>query len=98
MHSVTVKLKFPVELGSETVEELVLKPNSRLYKDVALEGGNGSITFKPYPLAVVGVQLAGRTAAAHVVDKMHPSDMMRVAEAVMGFLSPDPATGDATSL
>ena len=97
MSSVTVQLKHPVALGSETIEELILKPNMRLFKDVSLEIGNGTMKFNPYALACVGVQLAGRPAATALVDKMHPSDAMEVAQAVIGFLSPAQTTGSEPS-
>lgn len=94
MESVTVKLTHPVQWGKETVTELVMTPNARFFRDVELTTTGNGITYKPYPLAVAGVSMAGRAAgAATFVDKMHPADMNEVAQHVIVFLVPGPKDG-----
>jgi hypothetical protein len=94
-NDVTVKLREAVQLGSEKVEELVLKPTARFFKDLEVTAGADGLKYKPYDLAVIGVRLAGRPAAAALVDKMHPGDMQEVANVVLGFLGPSPETGES---
>ena len=94
MEPVTIKLRYPVQWGKETVSELVLTPTARFFRDVELTAAEGRITYKPYPLAVAGVSMAGKAAGASTfVDKMHPSDMNEVAQAVIVFLVPDQKDG-----
>lgn len=94
----TIKLRQPVQFGKDDlVEELVLKPTARFYKDTPITSGPNGLTYSPYDFAVIGVKLAGRPAASAFVDKMHPADMMEVANAVLVFLSPDQTTGNGPS-
>lgn len=94
MDPVTIKLRHPVQWGKETVTELVMTPTARFFRDVEITAAEGKITYKPYPLAVAGVSMAGKGAgAAAFVDKMHPADMNEVAQAVIVFLAPDPKDG-----
>jgi hypothetical protein len=84
---VTIKLLDPFQWGdSETVAELTLTPTPRAFKDVGLlMKADGSILFQPYPLAQVGMKLAGRPSVA--VDKLSVRDMNALATAVLGFFA-----------
>jgi hypothetical protein len=85
-----------VPFGKEQViEELVLKPNSRAFKDYELPmREDGTVLFQPYALAVVGLKMAGHIAgAAQIVDRLCVADMMAVSHAVMGFFGPGLTTG-----
>lgn len=94
MEPTVVKLRHPVQWGKELVSELVMMPNAKFFRDVELTAAEGKITYKPYPLAVAGVSMAGKAAGASTfVDKMHPADMNEVAQQVIVFLVPDPKDG-----
>lgn len=95
--SVTVKLSAPVQFGkdSDPVTELVLKPTPRAFKDFSLPmTADNGVLFQPYALALVGLKLAGIAGGPAFLDKMSISDMNEVAREVMGFLNPDPMTGN----
>lgn len=97
---IVIKLKTPVPWGKdEVVEQLVLKPTARAFRDVSLplDQAKGTIDFRPYLFAVVGVRMSGRPSAETFVDRMDPSDMMEVATAVLNFLAPAPRTGTEPS-
>ena len=98
MEPVIVKLRHPVKWGKEEVSELKLMPNAKFFREVEITASVGKMTYKPYPLAVAGVSMAGYAAGATIfVDKMHPADMNEVAQAVIVFLADDPTTGVDTS-
>lgn len=83
---ITIKLEVPVILGEENVEQLVLKPTARAFKELSVPmSGDGKMFYEPYALANVGVRMAGQTTA--LVDKLDPADMSAIAQAVLGFLS-----------
>lgn len=93
---ITIVLSTPVQFGkdAEPICELVLKPTARSFREVTIPiKDDGTVLFQPYELAKVGVKLAGHPAA--VLDLMDVVDMMEVAVAVMGFLSPSQRTGTA---
>lgn len=80
-----LKLRDPVQFGSELIEELVFKPSARAFKEFSLPmDQRGKIDYQPYALAQVGIKMAGHPAA--VVDKLSVRDMNEVAQAVLGFL------------
>lgn len=85
MNSVTVKLSEPIAWGKdEVVEELVLKPTSRAFREFSLPmSGDGKLDYQPYSCAKVGVRMAGKPDA--FVDKLSVSDMLEVAQVVIGF-------------
>lgn len=97
MNSHTLKLMHPVSFGQEPVTELTVSPNARFYKGMKLTAAEGSVTYEPYELAVIGARMAGRPAAERFVDLMHPSDMNALAAVVMGFLGPAQTTGNSPS-
>lgn len=83
---ITIKLETPVELGEEIVQELVLKPTARAFREFSVPmTGDGKMFYEPHALATVGVRMAGKTTA--LVDKLDPGDMNRIAQEVLGFLS-----------
>lgn len=87
--SVTITLRKPIPYGKDQmIEELVLKPNARAFRDFGLPmGADKSIVFQPYPLAIVGLRLAGHHVnAAQLVDKLDSKDMHEIAMAVFGFM------------
>ncbi len=93
--SVTVKLRVPVEFGKDAaaIEELVLKPTARAFKEFSLPmKEDGTILFEPYKLASVGVRMAGLPNA--VVDKLDVEDMVEIAQEVMTFFAPSQTTGN----
>jgi hypothetical protein len=96
-----VVLRHPVQFGKDTIEQLVLKPTCRSFRDYELpmemseDGTKNKVLFRPYELARVGLHMAGQPAA--VLDKMHPADMWEVANRVMGFIGVAPATGNGGS-
>lgn len=98
MEPTIVKLRHPVKWGKEEISTLRLMPNAKFFREVEVTAGGGRLTYKPYPLAVAGVSMAGYSAGASTfVDKMHPADMNEVAQAVIVFLADDPTTGDDVS-
>jgi hypothetical protein len=89
---VIVRLRHPVVFGSETIEELKLRPTARSMKDFTIQmKGNDSVIFEPYAAAKVGVHMAGHSNA--VLDLLHPVDVMTIATKVMDFFDAGPATG-----
>lgn len=79
-----VTLCKPLQIGSETVDELVLNPTPRAYKDFSLPmSGEGMILFQPYTLAKIGLIMAGKPSA--LVDKLDVKDMNALALKVMDF-------------
>lgn len=87
--SVTITLRKPIPYGKgQSIESLELKPNARAFRDFGLPmGADKSIVFQPYPLAVVGLKLAGHHVnAAQLVDKLDSKDMHEIAMAVFGFM------------
>lgn len=96
---VTVRLREPVQFGrdAEPITELVLKPTARHFRDFTLPmKEDGTMLYQPYPLALIGMKMAGHPAA--VLDLMHPADMSEVARVVMGFIEPGQGTGSTASL
>lgn len=96
--TVTLKLQEPVQFGkdAEPIAELVLKPTARAFRDFSLPmREDGTVIYQPYPLALVGMRMAGHPAA--VLDLMCPEDMAEVARVVMGFIGTGPATGPEPS-
>ncbi len=84
---VVVKLKQPIQFGSELIEELEIKWSARAVKDLSIPiTEDGGVLLQPYPLAVAGLKMAGKSPAA-LVDKLSGVDMMEVARVVMGFLN-----------
>jgi hypothetical protein len=93
---VVVSLREPVKLGAVTVDSLTLKPSGRAFRNFSLPmTADGGILFQPYELAAVGVKMAGHPAI--LVDKLHPADLIEVAQAVMGFLGGGLKIGSTTS-
>lgn len=87
-----VSLRVPIEFGKlGPITELVIKPSGRAYRDLTIpmtvnSDGSKKIDFQPYPLAVVGLKMAGHVAEAQILaDRMDPKDMTEVALEVMGF-------------
>jgi len=92
----TVKLKYPVSFGSETIEELTLKPSAGAFRGFSQKAGaDGSVAYAPYDLAVVAMKMAGQPNA--VADKLHPADMQTLAQEVLGFLADGQTTGSEPS-
>lgn len=90
----TVKLRVPVELGSEVVEELVIRPTVRAFRGFSLTvTGDGGMVLDLYELARLGVMMAGHPAV--LLEKLDVADMREVAQAVAGFLMPGPKAGSA---
>lgn len=84
----TIKLKHPIEWGSETVSELTLRrPKAKDLRKFPAEPTQGDI------LDLAGA-LAGREKS--FMDELDISDLSAVNKAVAGFLSGSPATGTAT--
>lgn len=95
---VTVRLREPVQFGkdAEPITELVLKPTARHFRDLVIRTAeDGTVEYEPYRLALVGMKMAGQSAA--VLDLMDPRDMSEVAAMVMGFISPGQPTGSVAS-
>ena len=93
---VVIKLKTPVQFGkdAEPVGELVLKPTAKHFRDFTLHmTSDGTVLYQPYPLALVGLRMAGHPSA--FLDLMDPVDMSEVARVVMGFIEPSQAIGPA---
>lgn len=94
MSSVTIKLKSPIQFGKQSplIEELVLKPTARAFKEFSLPmTSDGKIDYQPYQLAAVGVRMAGQPNP--VVDQLGVEDMIEVANAVLGFFGTNPNIG-----
>lgn len=98
----TVDLRVPFEFGKEAdgkarlVEQLVLRPSSRAFREYSLPiREDGTTLYQPYDLAKVGMQMAGFPAA--IVDKLDMLDMMEVAQKVMGFIGHGLKTGSSQS-
>lgn len=88
----TVELRVPVQLGSETIERITVKPSSKAFRNFALPmKEDGTILFQPYALAEIGCKMAGQTTV--LLDKMDPADMWEVAFVVLSFIAPGRATG-----
>jgi hypothetical protein len=85
---IKVKLRKPLKLGKEEIDELTLKPNTAMFRDFELTvNADGTVVFKPYPYAMVGLSLAGYPAAAsNLVKQLDPRDMMALAQEVFSFL------------
>jgi hypothetical protein len=85
---IKVKLRKPLKLGKEEIEELTLKPSAAAFRDFELTlSADQTVVFKPYPLAIVGLSLAGYpTAANHLVKQLDPRDMVALAREVFSFL------------
>lgn len=89
-------LKFPVQFGTEQIEELSLKANGRAMQGFKVQtGADGGVVFEPYRFAELGLKLAGQPRA--VVDKMHPCDQFGLGMVAMGFFVSGPATGKGSS-
>src|SRR5690242_7316417 len=87
-----VKLKHPIQFGEDMVETLTIKPTARAFRDFGLPmQQDGTIIFQPYPLAGVGIRMAGRPNA--LLDRMHPEDMWEVAQVALGFIVPGRGIG-----
>lgn len=98
MAPVVVKLKEPVQFGSELIEQLELRPTGRAMRDFSLVNKDGAVIFNPYDCAVVGVKMSGRLVGAEkIVDMMAPVDLMEVFQVVMGFIGGSPQTGSTVS-
>jgi hypothetical protein len=85
-----VRLSTPIKFGDEMIEELVLKPVSRAFKDFELpmeEGAEGvKLVFQPYKCAIVGLKMSGHVVdATKLVDMLDPKDLVKLASAVFGF-------------
>lgn len=87
--SKTLKLKEPVQFGSETIAELTLrKPKAKDFRKMPAAPGVGDL-----------LDLAARLAAQppSVIDELCVEDMEAVLDAVSGFMPSGPATGGTAS-
>lgn len=90
------RLRFPVEFGEDTIEELKLRCNGKAMRGfkVAL-GADGGVVFDPYAFAELGLRLAGQPRA--IVDKMHPCDQFGLGVVALGFFTGGPGIGKMSS-
>lgn len=85
MSQKTVKLKDPIQFGSETISELVLqKPKAKHFRALPTQPDTGDI-----------LNLAGKLCGQppSVIDELSIEDMAAVMEAVSDFLPSSLATG-----
>ncbi len=82
-----IKLREPVQFGSETITELTLKFSPRAVKDLKITmTPDGGQVFSPYDLASAGVRMAGYPDAVFQNLKSG-QDLMDIAMAALLFLS-----------
>lgn len=85
-----VKLRYPIEFGSERVEELAFRrPVAKDVRGQKLNDGSMDMI-----LAMAG-RLSGQPD--HVIDRLDWADLMEVAAVVGGFLGAGQATGSDDS-
>lgn len=89
MDSKTVKLKEPIQHGSDTITELTLrKPKAKDFRKLPLEPNFGDI------LDLIA-RLAGQPPS--VIDEMAAEDLTEVADHVAGFMPAGLGTGTKAS-
>jgi hypothetical protein len=94
---VIIKLTEPVEFGSTMIETLELKPTGRAMRGLTLPMEKGKLDYQPWPLAVVGLKMAGHVATAETIaDRLSPADLTEVANTVLGFFAGSQTGGSTT--
>jgi hypothetical protein len=90
------RLRFPIEFGDETIEELKLRCNGKAMKGFkVMIGADGGVVFEPYAFAELGLRLANQPRA--IVDRMHPCDQFGLGMVALGFFIGGPETGRTPS-
>lgn len=95
------RLRFPVQFGSERIEELTLKANGRAMQGFKVQfqakgDDEGGVVLEPYRFAELGLRLAGKPRA--ILDMMHPCDQFGLGTVTLGFFTHGPPTGKTPSL
>lgn len=82
---IVIKLKLPIEHGSETIRELVLRrPKAKDFRRLSMEPGMGEM------LDLAG-ELSGQPPS--VIDELDVADMLAVAEELGKFMPSGPEDG-----
>lgn len=101
--SLTIKLRRPVQFGKtlDPIESITMEPTGSALRDldmlVSQEGDFALMNAEITELAKVGVRMGKVPGDLAIVDLMHPSDVMEVAQAVLGFIHGGPSAGSDTS-
>jgi Phage tail assembly chaperone proteins, E, or 41 or 14 len=86
---VTVKLRTPIEFGSQRIEELAFRPLTGKDLRKLPEGSSMDVTL------VLAGRLSGQPDP--VIDKLTGDDLWEVMTVVSGFMPGGPPTGSAPS-